>query len=233
MGNSGVNLNTSSNATQRGWGPMWPTPRHDMVAIRGGGLVMQGHPKIAELVELLLDETVRRGYPLDKTHDDWGYAGRYIAGTTTPSNHSAGIAFDLNSSRNPFTSGNLVTDMPKWMHELWNDYGFRWGGDYKSVKDAMHYEFMGTPADAHRLLERARRELKGEDDMAFTDFTDGIQLRRQDKKVGDDAVQDKKLGWWLADAAMKSGGTAPLPGPVTGIPAHTHSVPAGKTGGVA
>jgi murein L,D-transpeptidase YcbB/YkuD len=38
------------------------------------------------------------------------------------------------------------------MPELWKSKQFRWGGDYSRRKDAMHYEFMGTPGDAARLI---------------------------------------------------------------------------------
>ena len=29
--------------------------------------------------------------------------------------------------------------------------GFRWGGAYRGRKDAMHFEYMGSPADARRV----------------------------------------------------------------------------------
>ena len=45
----------------------------------------------------------------------------------------------------------LITDMPDWMVALWKSKKFRWGGDYRNRKDAMHYEFMGTPDDARQL----------------------------------------------------------------------------------
>ena len=126
--------------------------------------------EIRELLILLLEETERRGYRL---HDGWcwAYACRGIKrpdGTMsdTPSNHSWGLALDLNAPANPNTSGPLVTDMPTWMPELWESYGFRWGGNYRkyggSTVDAMHYEFMGSVADAARYTEKARQEIGGE-----------------------------------------------------------------------
>ena len=50
------------------------------------------------------------------------------------------------------TSGR--TDMPEWMPALWKLYGVPVGGDYSSRQDAMHYEFMGTPADAARYIAK-------------------------------------------------------------------------------
>jgi hypothetical protein len=51
--------------------------------------------------------------------------------------------------------------MPTWMPPLWNQFGFRWGGTYSSKKDAMHYEFMGTPADAAHHTARAQAQNLG------------------------------------------------------------------------
>lgn len=150
----------AASAASRGWGAGWPKDRSkDTVAVKAGGIKVRVHKQIAELVGLLLDETVRRGYALDGTADDWGYAGRYIAGTSTPSNHSWGLALDLNATSNP-QSSKLITDMPSWMPALWGRYGFRWGGNYvRSKKDAMHYEYMDTPAMAAFHTDLARREL--------------------------------------------------------------------------
>jgi murein L,D-transpeptidase YcbB/YkuD len=46
----------------------------------------------------------------------------------------------------------LKTDMPAAMVQLWKARSFRWGGDFRNRKDAMHFEFMGTPEDAARLI---------------------------------------------------------------------------------
>jgi hypothetical protein len=56
----------------------------------------------------------------------------------------------------------LITDMPAWMPDLWNAYGFKWGGDYRTRPDAMHYEFIGSVADAARLTQVARDKRLGE-----------------------------------------------------------------------
>lgn len=125
--------------------------------MRGVPFITGGvHKDIQELVTLLLEETIRSGYAIRKDWS-WGYANRPISGTRIPSNHSWGLGLDLNAPKNPY-SYRFVTDMPSWMPALWKRFGFRWGGDYRGKKDTMHYEFMGTPADARRLTEIARRE---------------------------------------------------------------------------
>jgi D-alanyl-D-alanine carboxypeptidase-like protein len=140
-----------STAEDRGWGRGWPVDRRrDMVTVNAGGITILVHKAIAPIVEQLLEETVAGGYRL-KPGQCWGYANRAIRGSKRPSNHSWGLAVDLNAPANPM-SVKLITDIPPWMVELWRRRGFRWGGDYEGRKDAMHFEFMGTPADAHRMV---------------------------------------------------------------------------------
>lgn len=143
-------------AEHRGWGKGFPVNRsRDMTPVDAGGVRVSVHKTIAPLVRYLLEETTRRGYRL-RRGECWGYANRAVAGTSVPSNHSWGLAVDLNAPSNPLThDGRLVTDMPPWLPALWKAWGFSWGGDYRGDrKDAMHYEFLGTPGDARGFLAK-------------------------------------------------------------------------------
>jgi hypothetical protein len=138
-------------AEARGWGPGWPTDNGSkMKVVRAGGIALSVRAELAPLIERLVLETTARGYAL-RHGQCWGFANRAIRGTKKPSNHSWGLAVDLNAPANPM-GPTLVTDMPQWMVDLWTSKQFRWGGSYKGRKDAMHYEFMGTPADAARII---------------------------------------------------------------------------------
>lgn len=149
-------------AESRGWGPGWPTDRRaDMAKITDGGdVVVYVHKVTARLFAGLMMLTEKRGYSI-KSGQTWGYAGRYIRGTKTPSNHSWGLAIDINSTSNPM-GDKLVTDMPKWMVDLWKEFMFRWGGSYSGRKDAMHFEFMGSPADAQAMEAKFYQKYGGE-----------------------------------------------------------------------
>ena len=141
-------------AEARGWGPGWPTSRAaDVVPL--SWITGSVHKAIHELCDLLCAETVRRGYAIRRDWS-WGYANRPIGGTKTPSNHSWGLAVDLNAPTNPMRRP-LTTDMPSWLPHMWKAYGFIWGGDWTRTPDPMHYEFAGTPADARRETIRARK----------------------------------------------------------------------------
>lgn len=146
-----------STARDRGWGAGFPVNRaKDMVTVEHDGVKVSVNREIAPIVKHLMGETVRRGYKL-KAGQCWGYANRPVRGGTAPSNHSWGLAVDINAPSNPM-GDHLVTDMPEWMPKLWKEWGFDWGGAYKGRKDAMHYEFTGTPDTAKAL----RRTLNGQ-----------------------------------------------------------------------
>lgn len=54
--------------------------------------------------------------------------------------HAYGLAIDINYSTNPH-GPNLITDMPAWFVQIWDDEGWGWGGNWGSSKDAMHFSF--------------------------------------------------------------------------------------------
>lgn len=92
------------------------------------------------------------------------------------SNHSWGLATDLNTVKNPMrtyyaTNGQsacktpMLTDMPQWMVQVAEKWGLYWGGYAWSsgcsspsqwrnsvTRDPMHFEFNGTPAQAEAIL---------------------------------------------------------------------------------
>jgi hypothetical protein len=116
--------------------------------------------RIAELVGLVMRACEARGY-IFRAADTGAYNCRKIAGTNVWSNHAWALAVDCNWQSNPYTTA-WSTDIPDWMHNLWNRYGFAWGGDYTGGKrDFMHFEFMGTPQQAQLALALARAELGG------------------------------------------------------------------------
>jgi hypothetical protein len=94
-----------------------------------------------------------------------GYGAFTLDGWLLTGN-SWGLAVDINSLANPYQFPRR-TDQPTWMPLLWNRYGFAWGGNYNDngrlgKADSMHYEFMGTPADADQMTALALYELTGE-----------------------------------------------------------------------
>jgi nucleoid-associated protein YgaU len=147
----------------KGWGQGWPHDRSgDMARVKAdrSGTKVNVHQRIAALTDILLDETERRGYVLHPEQCG-GYNNRPIKGTNKPSNHSWGLAVDLNWNLNPESHDSKAhTNLPSWVPQLWNRYGYAWGGDYQGThRDPMHFEFMGSPADADDMTKLARGDL--------------------------------------------------------------------------
>jgi hypothetical protein len=125
-----------------------------MLTVSGGGVKVRVRREIAPLVQTLLAATVLMGYRL-KVGACWGFANRPIRGTKTASNHSWGLAVDVNSEDNPMGS-KLITDLPPKVVHAWESCHFYWGGRYENRPDAMHFEYVGRPQDVAADLKRAR-----------------------------------------------------------------------------
>ena len=83
-------------------------------------------------------EVVDRGLA-DEIHPD-EYAGcyypRFIAGSTTLSNHAFGLALDFNV---PGNQRGTVGEIDRDVVQIFKSWGFAWGGDW-SFTDPMHFE---------------------------------------------------------------------------------------------
>lgn len=139
-------------ANLRGWGPGWPTNRSsDMATIRAAksGARFTVHRDIAPIVKYLIDEVEARGYLIDHgpgdVDDDWSYANRPIRGRNVASNHSWGLAIDINAQDFPLGSSKRL---PQWIVDLFTDLHFEYGGDWSGRKDPMHFEFAGSRGQA-------------------------------------------------------------------------------------
>ncbi|MEN8705913.1 MAG: M15 family metallopeptidase [Nocardioides marinisabuli] len=64
------------------------------------------------------------------------YYPRFIAGSTTLSNHSFGLALDLNT---PGNQRGTVGEMDRTVVAIFKKWGFGWGGDWRYT-DPMHFE---------------------------------------------------------------------------------------------
>ena len=157
------------------WGPMWPNCQTARVitVVTESGVRLPVRKEIAPLVVgLVRDLEEARGKSFNPAWC-WGFACRAISGTSTPSNHSGGLAIDLDAPENPymsaathalphplrkrFANGKMLRGtMPGRASSIAKKWGFYWGGDYTSKPDPMHFEFVGSVEDAARRVKRLR-----------------------------------------------------------------------------
>lgn len=153
-GDYGPNPHDGANnngAGTRGWGPGWPHCQGGkMSTARGGGVAVQVRTEVAPMVGVLLAATQDLGYTL---HADQcgGFACRPIRGSSTPSNHSWGLAVDLNWNRNPMGLP-FRSEIPPAVVNLWEQAGWYWGGRYRNRPDTMHFEYIGTPGSVAAVV---------------------------------------------------------------------------------
>jgi len=103
----------------------------------------------AEFHELI--ETIDEG-----TFDDWGYAYRMVRGDPTKlSCHASGTAIDLNATKHPLGKYDTF-DAAKvpMIRALAKKYGLKWGGDFKTRPDDMHFEISISPAKVAGLITK-------------------------------------------------------------------------------
>lgn len=159
------------------WGSGWPNcqPSKMVTLVRTDGMRLPVRAELADLTAMLCDLTELMGYDLVPGWC-WGFACRAISGTKTASNHSWGLADDLNAPNNPYASTawhaknakgtfpfglRLSCDIPEQVITLWETHGYGWGGRYKTKPDPMHFEFLGSIADAAAYTDRLRSFLAG------------------------------------------------------------------------
>jgi hypothetical protein len=149
-------VNTDA-AKAHGWGDGWPhCQRSKIVAVERGGVTFYVRRELSALIAELLQATETR-YRYDiKNGQSWGYACRPIEGTQTPSNHSWGLAVDINSLANP-RKEHFTTNLPPDVVAMWWTCGFYWGGWYTDRPDTMHFEYVHRPADVAGHLALAKQ----------------------------------------------------------------------------
>ena len=123
----------------------------DWTVPMSGGHTVLVHERALPAFELvaakLAEEQAKGNYYAIRPEHTYGFAPRTVGGQYALSNHALGTTVDINTTTNPFRSDAvLITDMPDWFVQAWTDAGFCWGGTWNSIKDPMHYSWMGPEA---------------------------------------------------------------------------------------
>lgn len=133
------------------------------------GLIVVNKNISKETVEIF-HEIKKSGFQIEKiipiSEYDWdddksmednntsGYNYRFVENTTKLSNHSFGMAIDINPRYNPmiikgkiypsngiYSKENIGTITAKSeVVKIFKKRGWKWGGDYKSLKDYQHFD---------------------------------------------------------------------------------------------
>lgn len=145
------------------------------------------------------DANIERVVQPGEEFDDWSYNNRLVRGSTsTVSNHGSATAIDINATQHPRGVSNTfkAADRNAIRAKL-REYKdvVRWGGDYKTVRDDMHFEINASKAKTKALANEIR-----ERDM-FT-AADKAWLSAEISKTVSEALNDKndRLGQSVSGA---------------------------------
>lgn len=93
-------------------------------------MLLQLRAALMELVQRGLDKYIRTTAGC--------FNARFIAGTTSLSNHAFGMAIDFDAAQN---GRGTAGQIPPVVVDVFKDWGFAWGGDWKWT-DPMHFELV-------------------------------------------------------------------------------------------
>lgn len=96
--------------------------------------------------------------PLTKA-DTGGYNPRAIGGSKKDSNHASGTAADLRWQKHPLGKKGTFTKVQK--DKITKQLGFyegviRWGENYSTTVDGMHFEINKAPAEVARIAKKCK-----------------------------------------------------------------------------
>jgi hypothetical protein len=102
-----------------------------------------------------------------KVFDDWSWAYRPVRGQRTGfSNHASGTAIDLNATQHPRgAAGTFTRAQKRAVRLILSRYVdprtglcvVRWGEDYVTTVDGMHFEINAGPDAVERVVDKLRR----------------------------------------------------------------------------
>lgn len=148
----------------------------------------------------------------DPDYGTWGYSYRLIRGSaSTLSNHASGTAIDINAPKHPLGSrGTVPADKATAIRAKAASLGLRWGGDYSSRPDEMHFEINTAPPAA--VTQYSEAKAAGQSAVAtaseaasFAKEAAGETYRRG-KGAAASAAKRLRRNWWIAAGVLAVAG---------------------------
>jgi len=125
--------------------------------VPGTAVKLRVAKRVAPLLVSFAAEFHKSVEPIDegKTYDDWSYCFRKVRGSQTVlSNHASGTAIDLNATEHPLGAvGTFTEEQVRVINRLCRKYGLRWGGNFRSRKDPMHFEVALNEKQVETLIK--------------------------------------------------------------------------------
>ncbi|WP_299117714.1 lysozyme family protein [uncultured Eubacterium sp.] len=117
------------------------------------------HARLATEFKAVFEDMVKAKFRI-KASETCAYVWKNIIGTGTVSQHSYGLAIDINWNDNPcfyntnvdvtkgyggYRPGKNKYSVTQKVIKIWKSHGFYWGGDWSGKKDTMHFSYTEKP----------------------------------------------------------------------------------------
>lgn len=132
----------------------------------------------------------------------WGYNYRTVRGySSTLSNHASGTAIDINAPKHPLGArGTVPADKVAAIRAKAASLGLRWGGDYSSRLDEMHFEVnTAPPASAVSYSEAKAAGSSAVAEAASYSTALAVGAAREGQAV-------LRRNWWVAAGTVAAAG---------------------------
>ncbi|GIF25468.1 hypothetical protein BJ973_003745 [Actinoplanes tereljensis] len=175
--------------SQNGWSAGTPTTIGglDKSPVPGTKIKLPQGVRKGDVATVLLYVAERFHHSVEALHADqcWGYNYRKVRGSeSTLSNHASGTAIDLNAPAHPLgKAGTFNAKQVAAIRKILDfcDGAVRWGGDYRTRKDEMHFELIKDASDVALIAKKihvARADAAAHAKLAETSLLDPATIRR-------------------------------------------------------
>ena len=196
----------------------WPVLVKDETAVvRVAGTAFRVAPGTEPLWAAFVGRFVAEVEPLaGPVLDDWSWADRNVRGSTTViSNHASATALDLNAEKHPRGVRDTFTaDQVARLRKILRAFPvIRWGGDFHTTVDDMHFEINASHAEVAAFIKTLT---PAEDDMPTADEVAKAVWQYQVLRRETDDPKDRIAAFGPSQAKL-SASDVETAGPAVGV----------------
>jgi hypothetical protein len=138
--------------------PVWKLVKGKYVT---STVTLKVNRKLASAVKAIFADiyALKKKFPIKYVSSFYYRRIKGVNSSSTLSKHSYGCAIDINAPYNPHViSGDPRSESSPYtirrdVANIFNKYGWSWGGDWSSSKDYMHFEYLGSPVAGKPAVE--------------------------------------------------------------------------------
>ncbi len=151
-GEGGNSVQLKQAGLEKLYGPGGPAGEPNLATVDFLGKPVMVHKRIAPCLQAVVNDITKANisYTIKVIGGYRNGGGAGQIDNPKDGYHYYGVAIDINPDQNGYYEGGASHpyDMPKQFVDIFHAHGFSWGGNWRSIKDYMHFEFNGFEPNA-------------------------------------------------------------------------------------